>query len=84
METLTEFLESKGIIDTDQIVAYFVKDKIGEVGIDIEEIMIDYAKQKVKERDEQWLNTMIELGHLTDTELIDEVNEKLQKVKVGI
>jgi len=36
-----------------------------------------YVRRKIRDRDEQWFNTMIELGHLTDTDLIDEVNEKL-------
>jgi len=42
---------------------------------------IVYAKQKVRERDVQWFDTMIELGHLTDAELINEVNEKLPEPK---
>lgn len=46
-----------------------------------ENLIVDYAKQKVKERDEQWFDTMIELGYLTDTDLVDEVNASLPEIK---
>jgi len=36
-----------------------------------------YVRRKIKDRDEQWFTVMIELGHLTNTDLIDEINEKL-------